>query len=92
MTNVGSGLRILRASSLHFLRICWSLPLLASCFAAVSLIAATVSAPAQAVRDVVFSLKADCSLVGPFAGSYEKGWMIEYEPDNTVWQIGRAHV
>jgi CubicO group peptidase (beta-lactamase class C family) len=85
MTNIGSGPRMLRASSRHFLRICWSLPLLAACFAAVSLIVATVSARAQAVRDVVFSLKADCSLVGPFAGSYEKGWTIAYEPDNTVW-------
>jgi CubicO group peptidase (beta-lactamase class C family) len=35
--------------------------------------------------DAVFSLKADCSVVGPFAGSYEKGWTIEYEADNTVW-------
>ena len=44
-----------------------------------------IGSDAPAVRDSVFSLKADCSLVGPFAGSYEKGWTIEYEPDNTAW-------
>ena len=27
----------------------------------------------------VFSLKADCTLVGPFAGAYEKGWTVEYK-------------
>ncbi len=38
------------------------------------------------VRDAVFSLKTDCSLVGPFAGSYEQGWGLEYDsPDNTLW-------
>ncbi len=38
------------------------------------------------VRDAVFSVKADCSLVGPFAGSYEQGWGLEYDsPDNTLW-------
>ena len=38
------------------------------------------------VREAVFSVKADCSLVGPFAGSYEQGWGLEYDsPDNTLW-------
>jgi CubicO group peptidase (beta-lactamase class C family) len=85
MTNIGSGPRTLRASSQHFLRMSRFLPLLATYFAAVSLMLSTTSAHAQAVRDAVFSLKADCSLVGPFAGSYEKGWAIEYKADNTAW-------
>lgn len=91
MTNIGSHARTLRTSSRHFLRISRSLPLRATCFAAVSLMLSAVSAHAQAVRDSVFSLKADCSLVGPFAGSYEKGWAIEYEPDNTAWLVRGKH-
>jgi CubicO group peptidase (beta-lactamase class C family) len=75
----------LRTFSRHFLWIYRTHPLLATCFAAASLLLSSASAHAQAVGDVVFSLKADCSLVGPFAGSYEKGWAIEYDPDNTAW-------
>src|SRR3984957_11973934 len=75
----------LRTSSRHFLRISQTHPLLATCSPAASLLLSSALAHAQAVGDVVFSLKADCSLVGPFAGSYEKGWAIEYEPDNTAW-------
>jgi hypothetical protein len=80
MTNIGSAPRTLLTSS--FSR---SLPLLATWVAAVSLMLSATPARAQAVGDAVFSLKADCSVVGPFAGSYEKGWTIEYEADNTVW-------
>jgi CubicO group peptidase (beta-lactamase class C family) len=91
MTNIGSDPRISGTSSQHFLRISLSLPLLATSFVAVSLMLPAASAHTQAVRDSVFSLKADCSLVGPFAGSYEKGWTIEYEPDNTAWLTRGLH-
>src|SRR5580700_10121570 len=91
MTNIGSDPRILGTSSQHFLRISRSLPLLATSFVAVSLMLSAASAHAQAVLDSVFSLKADCSLVGPFSGSYEKGWTIEYEPDNTAWLTRGLH-
>lgn len=89
MTNIGSNLC---TSSRGFRRTSRSLLILATCLAAVSLILSAPSAHAQAVGDSVFSLKADCSLVGPFAGSYEKGWAIEYEPDNTAWLTrGRSY-
>lgn len=80
MTNIGSAPRTLLTSSISR-----SLPLLATWVAAVALMLSATPARAQAVGDAVFSLKADCSVVGPFAGSYERGWKIEYEPDNTVW-------
>jgi hypothetical protein len=91
MTNIGSGSPVLRASSQHVMRISRPFRFLAICFAAVSLILSTASMRAQAVGDSVFSLKADCTLVGPFAGSYEKGWTIEYEPDNTAWLTRGQH-
>jgi hypothetical protein len=68
MTDIESDPRTLRTSSIFR-----SLLLLATCVAAVSLMLCG-SARAQAVGDAVFSLKADCSVVGPFVGSYEKGW------------------
>lgn len=79
MTDIESDRRRLRMSSISR-----SLPLLATCVAVVSLMLCG-SAHAQTVGDAVFSLKADCSAVGPFAGSYEKGWKVEYRSDNTVW-------
>ncbi|HEY2467092.1 MAG TPA: hypothetical protein VGI45_04505, partial [Terracidiphilus sp.] len=79
MTDIESDPRTLRTPSIFR-----SLPLLAACVAAFSLMLCG-SAHAQAVRDAVFSLKADCSVVGPFAGSYEKGWKVEYKSDFTVW-------
>lgn len=43
------------------------------------------------VRDSVFSFKADCSLVGAFAGTYQQGWKIEYDSDNnTLWLAPRS--
>jgi hypothetical protein len=79
MTDIESDPRTSRTPSIFR-----SLPLLGVCVAAFALMLCG-SAHAQAVRDAVFSLKADCSVVGPFAGSYEKGWRVEYKSDNTVW-------
>ena len=79
MTDIESDPHRLRTSSIFR-----SFALMATCVAAVSLMLCG-PAHAQAVGDAVFSLKADCSVVGPFAGSYEKGLRIEYKPDNTVW-------
>ena len=39
----------------------------------------------QSLRDSVLSFKADCTQAGPFAGTYERGWAVEYDGDNTLW-------
>jgi CubicO group peptidase (beta-lactamase class C family) len=89
MTNLHRYVRPYRTPSLHRLRIYRPIPLLI--FAAASLLLSAVLTHAQDVRDSVFSRKADCTLVGPFAGSYEKGWTVEYNPDNTAWLVHGPH-
>ena len=89
MTNLHHYVRPLRTPSLHRLRFYRPIPLLI--FAAASLLLSAVPTHAQDVRDSVFSRKADCTLVGPFAGSYEKGWTVEYDPDNTAWLVHGPH-
>lgn len=89
MTNLRLYVRTFRTPWLHRLRSSRPAPLLV--FAAASLMLSTVLTHAQDVRDSVFSRKADCTLVGPFAGTYEKGWKLEYEPDNTAWLAHGPH-
>ena len=91
MTDLRFYLRIFRASSSHPSRISRPLPLLVTVFTAASLLLSAVLTHAQEVSDSVFSMKADCTLVGPFAGAYEKGWAVEYKPDNTAWLAHGRH-
>jgi CubicO group peptidase (beta-lactamase class C family) len=46
---------------------------------------ATHKAYVQSLRDSVLSFKADCNLVGEFAGIYEQGWRVEYDLDDNLW-------
>jgi CubicO group peptidase (beta-lactamase class C family) len=39
----------------------------------------------QSLYDSVLSFQADCTQAGPFAGTYERGWTVEYDRDNTLW-------
>ena len=91
MTSLRFYLRIFRASPSHRLRISRPLPLLVTLFSTASLMLAATPTRAQELRDSVFSLKADCTLVGPFAGSYERGWRVECQPDNTAWLARGPH-
>ena len=66
MSNLHRYVRPFRTPSLRRLPIYRPIPLLI--FAAASLLLSAVLTHAQDVRDSVFSRKADCTLVGPFAG------------------------